>query len=131
LAELNKVVYNLILDLLGTDGMHYGSYAMTQPDRAMGYDTPQKAFLRMRGNSIEGGNTEVMKTFSAARLRPARRRPGRPRPPLEQYPQNPDSDASLIRRRRRKVVESTRPLRLWPSGDLYLIDGQPRVLTAV
>jgi alkylation response protein AidB-like acyl-CoA dehydrogenase len=67
-AELNKDVYDLIVDLLGADGMLYGSYAMTRPEHAMGFDTMQKAFLRMRANSIEGGTTEVMKNILGERI---------------------------------------------------------------
>ncbi|MCU1397877.1 MAG: putative acyl-CoA dehydrogenase [Acidimicrobiales bacterium] len=67
-AELNKAVYNLIVDLMGAEGMLYGSYAMTRPARALDFDTMQKAFLRMRANSIEGGTTEVMKNILGERI---------------------------------------------------------------
>jgi len=67
-AELNKDIYDAVVDLMGADGMLYGSYAMTRPDQAMGYDTLQKAFLRMRANSIEGGTTEVMKNILGERV---------------------------------------------------------------
>ena len=67
-AELNKDVYNMIVDLLGADGMLYGSYDMVQPDSAMGFDSLQKGFLRMRANSIEGGTTEVMKNILGERV---------------------------------------------------------------
>ena len=67
-AELNKAVYNMIVDLLGAEGMLYGSYEMTRPDQAMGFDSLQKAFLRMRANSIEGGTTEVMKNILGERI---------------------------------------------------------------
>ncbi|MEO7398364.1 MAG: acyl-CoA dehydrogenase family protein [Ilumatobacteraceae bacterium] len=67
-AELNKDVYELIVDLMGANGMLYGSYAMTRPNHAMGFETMQKAFLRMRANSIEGGTTEVMKNILGERV---------------------------------------------------------------
>jgi len=67
-AELNKDIYDAVVDLMGADGMLYGSYAMTRPDHAMGFDTLQKAFLRMRANSIEGGTTEVMKNILGERV---------------------------------------------------------------
>ena len=67
-AELNKDIYDAVVDLMGADGMLYGSYAMTRPEHAMGFDTLQKAFLRMRANSIEGGTTEVMKNILGERV---------------------------------------------------------------
>ena len=67
-AELNKDVYNLIVNLMGAEGMLYGSYEMTRPSGAMNFETMQKAFLRMRANSIEGGTTEVMKNILGERV---------------------------------------------------------------
>lgn len=67
-ADLNKDIYSLAMNLLGADGMLYGSYAMVRPETAMGFDTLQKAFLRSRANSIEGGTTEVMKNILGERV---------------------------------------------------------------
>ena len=57
-----------VIDLLGADGMLYGSYEMVRPETAMGFETLQKAFLRSRANSIEGGTTEVMKNILGERV---------------------------------------------------------------
>lgn len=67
-ADLNKDIYSMVVDLLGADGMLYGSYEMIRPETAMGADTLQKAFLRSRANSIEGGTTEVMKNILGERV---------------------------------------------------------------
>jgi alkylation response protein AidB-like acyl-CoA dehydrogenase len=67
-ADLNKDIYSLVVDLLGAEGMLYGSYEMIRPETAMGADTLQKAFLRSRANSIEGGTTEVMKNILGERV---------------------------------------------------------------
>ncbi|MGI9646588.1 MAG: acyl-CoA dehydrogenase family protein [Ilumatobacteraceae bacterium] len=67
-ADLNKDVYAKVVDLLGAEGMLYGSYEMVRPETAMGSDTLQKAFLRSRANSIEGGTTEVMKNILGERV---------------------------------------------------------------
>jgi alkylation response protein AidB-like acyl-CoA dehydrogenase len=67
-AELNKDIYAKVIDLLGAEGMLYGSYEMVRPEIAMGSDTLQKAFLRSRANSIEGGTTEVMKNILGERV---------------------------------------------------------------
>ncbi len=67
-ADLNKAIYEQVVNLLGADGMLYGTYDKVRPETAMGYDTPQKAFLRSRANSIEGGTTEVMKNILGERV---------------------------------------------------------------
>ncbi len=67
-AELNKKVMELSVDMLGAEGMLYTSYEMVRPASALSWDCPQKAFLRMRANSIEGGTTEVMKNILGERV---------------------------------------------------------------
>lgn len=67
-ADLNKDVFEFVVDGMGANGMLYGSYAMVRPESAMGFDTWQKAFLRARANSIEGGTTEVMKNILGERV---------------------------------------------------------------
>ena len=67
-ADLNKDVWAKTMNVMGADGMLYGSYEMVRPETAMGYDTNQKAFLRSRANSIEGGTTEVMKNILGERV---------------------------------------------------------------
>jgi alkylation response protein AidB-like acyl-CoA dehydrogenase len=67
-ADLNKDIYAKVMDLMGAEGMLYGSYEMVRPDRAMAFENMQKAFLRSRANSIEGGTTEVMKNILGERV---------------------------------------------------------------
>ncbi|MEO5901426.1 MAG: acyl-CoA dehydrogenase family protein [Ilumatobacteraceae bacterium] len=67
-ADLNKDLYEKVMDLMGADGMLYGSYEMVRPEVASGFETLQKAFLRSRANSIEGGTTEVMKNILGERV---------------------------------------------------------------
>jgi alkylation response protein AidB-like acyl-CoA dehydrogenase len=67
-AELNKNIYELCVDLLGAQGMLYGSYEMRRPETALGYDSVQKGFLRMRANSIEGGTSEIMRNILGERV---------------------------------------------------------------
>ena len=57
-----------MVDLLGAEGMLYTSYDMDRPGASMEWDCEQKAFLRMRANSIEGGTTEVMKNILGERV---------------------------------------------------------------
>ncbi len=67
-ADLNKEIYDEVMNLLGAEALLYGSYEMVRPETAMGADTLQKAFLRSRANSIEGGTTEVMKNILGERV---------------------------------------------------------------
>jgi alkylation response protein AidB-like acyl-CoA dehydrogenase len=67
-AEHNKAVTAFVVDLMGAEGMLYTDYQMVRPTTTMSWDCPQKAFLRMRANSIEGGTTEVMKNILGERV---------------------------------------------------------------
>jgi len=67
-ANLNKVVYEFCIDLMGARGLLYGSYEMVRPTTAMSFDNVPKSFLRSRANSIEGGTTEVMKNILGERV---------------------------------------------------------------
>jgi alkylation response protein AidB-like acyl-CoA dehydrogenase len=67
-ADLNKDIYAMVIDLMGAEGMLYGSYEMVRPEHAMAFEYMQKAFLRSRANSIEGGTTEVMKNILGERV---------------------------------------------------------------
>ena len=67
-ANLNKDIFACLMNLLGAEGMLYGSYEMVRPEHTMDFSTPQKAFLRSRANSIEGGTTEVMLNILGERV---------------------------------------------------------------
>jgi alkylation response protein AidB-like acyl-CoA dehydrogenase len=68
MADLNKRVMDFTLDLMGAEGMLYGSYEMVRPSEANMFPYPQKSFLRVRANSIEGGTSEVMKNILGERV---------------------------------------------------------------
>jgi alkylation response protein AidB-like acyl-CoA dehydrogenase len=69
-AEENQRTSELCVDLMGAEGMLYGSqYPLVRPsETAMSSGDMRKAFLRMRANSIEGGTSEVMRNIIGERV---------------------------------------------------------------
>jgi alkylation response protein AidB-like acyl-CoA dehydrogenase len=67
-ANLNKAIYEAMIDLMGAEGMLYGTYDIERSETAMDSGTLQQAFLRSRANSIEGGTTEVMLNILGERV---------------------------------------------------------------
>jgi alkylation response protein AidB-like acyl-CoA dehydrogenase len=69
-AELNKDIYECVVDLQGPEGMvHPPGYPMARPKRAaIGVQAPTSGFLRSRANSIEGGTSEIMRNILGERV---------------------------------------------------------------
>jgi alkylation response protein AidB-like acyl-CoA dehydrogenase len=69
-SELNQSITEFCLDLLGCEGLSYpGGYEFTRPDSSqVSSRQPQKAFLRARANSIEGGTSQIMRNILAERM---------------------------------------------------------------
>jgi alkylation response protein AidB-like acyl-CoA dehydrogenase len=69
-AEENQRTSELCVDLMGAEGMLYGSrYPQVRPvESAMTGGDMRKAFIRMRANSIEGGTSEVMRNIIGERV---------------------------------------------------------------
>jgi alkylation response protein AidB-like acyl-CoA dehydrogenase len=67
-AELNKHITELANDLLGAEGMLYGSYDVDRSANALHFTSTQQMFLRMRANSIEGGTSEIMRNILGERV---------------------------------------------------------------
>jgi alkylation response protein AidB-like acyl-CoA dehydrogenase len=69
-AEENQRTSELCVNLMGSEGMLYGSnYPQIRPtESAMTGGDMRKAFIRMRGNSIEGGTSEVMRNIIGERV---------------------------------------------------------------
>ncbi|MFM7225499.1 MAG: acyl-CoA dehydrogenase family protein [Actinomycetota bacterium] len=69
MAGLNQRIMSFVLDLMGPEGMLYpAGYPMDRPTKAMDLSNPQKAFLRVQANSIEGGSTNIMKNILGERV---------------------------------------------------------------
>ncbi|HEX9682669.1 MAG TPA: acyl-CoA dehydrogenase family protein [Acidimicrobiales bacterium] len=68
MAELNKKIFELALELMGPDGLVGYRYEMGR-ELAQGFDgPPRKMFLRTRANSIEGGTSEIMRNILGERV---------------------------------------------------------------
>ncbi len=68
MAELNKKIYSLAMDVMGPEGMLYSSYELVRPRHALFTDDMHKNFLRARANSIEGGTSEVLRNILGERV---------------------------------------------------------------
>lgn len=67
-SEASQMTYECCMSILGADAMLYGSYDMHQPDAGTSVDSVQKAFLRSRAHSIEGGTSEILRNLIAERV---------------------------------------------------------------
>jgi alkylation response protein AidB-like acyl-CoA dehydrogenase len=64
-ARLNQELSALELELSGADGLRYDDWSLRRPE-AVSFLTrgPGYRYLRARGNSIEGGTSEILRTSS-------------------------------------------------------------------
>jgi alkylation response protein AidB-like acyl-CoA dehydrogenase len=68
-ARLNQQISGLELDLLGGEGLTYDDWTFRRPDRpSMEGRTPGYRYLRAKGNSIEGGTSEILRNIIAERV---------------------------------------------------------------
>ncbi|MFC8271002.1 acyl-CoA dehydrogenase family protein [Streptomyces sp. NPDC057271] len=68
-ARLNQAISGLEVELLGEEGLLYGDWTMRRPELVdfTGRDAGYR-YLRSKGNSIEGGTTEVLLNIVAERV---------------------------------------------------------------
>jgi alkylation response protein AidB-like acyl-CoA dehydrogenase len=68
-ARLNQEITGLELELLGAEGLLYDDWTMRRPDRS---DWNERSagfrYLRSKGNSIEGGTSEILRNIIAERV---------------------------------------------------------------
>jgi alkylation response protein AidB-like acyl-CoA dehydrogenase len=68
-ARLNQEISGFELELLGEDGLRYDDYTMRRPT-VLGWEnrSPGYRYLRAKGNSIEGGTSEILANIIAERV---------------------------------------------------------------
>ncbi|MFC1412567.1 acyl-CoA dehydrogenase family protein [Streptacidiphilus sp. N1-12] len=68
-ARLNQQISGFELELLGGEGLGYDDWSFRRPDRpSMEGGTPGYRYLRAKGNSIEGGTSEILRNIIAERV---------------------------------------------------------------
>jgi len=68
-ARLNQEISGFEVELNGTDGLRYDDWTMRRPERANFFGRgPGFRYLRARGNSIEGGTSEILRNIIAERV---------------------------------------------------------------
>jgi len=68
-AALNQKLTGLELELLGEEGLHFSDWTMVQPTSVdlCGRDAGYR-YLRAKGNSIEGGTSEILRNIIGERV---------------------------------------------------------------
>jgi len=68
-ARLNQEISGFDVELNGGDGLRYDDWSMRRPEHATFYSRgPGYRYLRARGNSIEGGTSEILRNIIAERV---------------------------------------------------------------
>jgi alkylation response protein AidB-like acyl-CoA dehydrogenase len=68
-ARLNQEISGFEVELAGLDGLRYDDWTMRRPERANFFGRgPGYRYLRARGNSIEGGTSEILRNIIAERV---------------------------------------------------------------
>jgi len=68
-ARLNQEISAFEVELNGPDGLRYDDWTMRRPERANFFGRgPGYRYLRARGNSIEGGTSEILRNIIAERV---------------------------------------------------------------
>jgi len=67
-ARLNQEISALEIELLGADGLTYDDWTMRREGSSDYSRGPAYRFLRAKGNSIEGGTSEILRNIIAERV---------------------------------------------------------------
>jgi alkylation response protein AidB-like acyl-CoA dehydrogenase len=68
-ARLNQEISGLDVELNASDGLRYDDWSMRRPEHSTFFGRgPGYRYLRSRGNSIEGGTSEILRNIIAERV---------------------------------------------------------------
>jgi alkylation response protein AidB-like acyl-CoA dehydrogenase len=68
-ARLNQEITGLEVELLGDEGLRYDDWTMRRPHTTDFFGrSPGYRYLRAKGNSIEGGTSEILRNIIAERV---------------------------------------------------------------
>jgi alkylation response protein AidB-like acyl-CoA dehydrogenase len=68
-SDLNQKISGLLLEVLGEEGLAYDDWTMRRPTEVhFSGERPGYSYLRAKGNSIEGGTTEILLNIVAERV---------------------------------------------------------------
>ena len=68
-ARLNQEISGFEVELAGADGLRYDDWTMRRPAHADFFGrVPGYRYLRAKGNSIEGGTSEILRNIVAERV---------------------------------------------------------------
>ena len=68
-ARLNQEISGFEVELAGADGLRYDDWTMRRPVHADFFGRiPGYRYLRAKGNSIEGGTSEILRNIIAERV---------------------------------------------------------------
>ena len=68
-ARLNQDISGFEVELASADGLRYDDWTMRRPEHSNFYGRgPGYRYLRARGNSIEGGTSEILRNIIAERV---------------------------------------------------------------
>ncbi|MGH3269514.1 MAG: acyl-CoA dehydrogenase family protein, partial [Trebonia sp.] len=68
-ARLNQEISGFDVELSAADGLRYDDWTLRRPEHSNFYGRgPGYRYLRARGNSIEGGTSEILRNIIAERV---------------------------------------------------------------
>ena len=68
-ARLNQDITEFEVELAGADGLRYDDWSLRRPETTNFYGRESGyRFLRSKGNSIEGGTSEILRNIIAERV---------------------------------------------------------------